>query len=106
MNQYYTYIMASRTKTLYTGVTNDLERRVCEHKSKSTKSFTSRYHVTNLVWYEEFQDVNDAIAAEKTIKGWRRAKKLALIEEQNSEWRDLAAGWNVVKEEIPRRTSE
>jgi putative endonuclease len=93
MKQYYTYIIASKSGTIYTGVTNDLERRVVEHKRKLVKGFTTKYHVTNLVWFEEFQDVNQAIDAEKTIKGWRRSKKVALIEEQKPEWRDLAADW-------------
>jgi putative endonuclease len=93
MKQYYTYIMASKTGTLYTGMTNDLERRVCEHKIKSAKGFTKKYNITRLVWHEEFHDVNEAISAEKVIKGWRRSKKVELIEEKNSEWIDLAADW-------------
>ena len=93
MKQYYTYIMASKTKTLYTGMTNDLERKVYEHRSKIVKGFTSKYNVTELVWYEEFLDVNEAISAEKVIKGWRRSKKVSLIEAQNPNWIVLAANW-------------
>ena len=91
MKKYYVYIMTNRTRTLYVGMTNDLERRVLEHKQKLVPGFTSKYNITMLVWYQDFDDVEQAISAEKTIKAWRREKKVALIEEMNSEWRDLAA---------------
>ena len=90
---YYVYIMANRSGTLYTGVTNDLERRVHEHRRKLVSGFTKRYRVTRLVCYEETDDVGAAIAREKEIKGWRRGKKVALVESVNPGWRDLAEGW-------------
>jgi len=85
------YIMASRSRVLYTGVTNDLARRVGEHKRGLTAGFTSRYHITRLVYFEEFCDVRDAIAREKQIKGWVRRRKVGLIEAKNPAWEDLAA---------------
>jgi putative endonuclease len=88
---WYVYILVSKTGTNYTGVTNDMERRLWEHKTASAKaSFARRYSVNKLVYLEEFGDVNDAIACEKRIKGWTRAKKHALITGKNPEWRDLA----------------
>jgi putative endonuclease len=85
--------MTNKSRTLYTGMTNDLERRVYEHKHKLVKGFTSKYNITRLVWYEEFGDVDQAIQCEKRIKGWLRAKKIALIESMNPQWKDLAAEW-------------
>ncbi len=93
MRHYYVYIMANIARTLYIGVTNDLERRVYQHRHKITPGFTSRYNLTQLVYYEEFGDIREAIAREKQLKGWLRAKKVALIEMMNPEWDDLAAGW-------------
>ena len=93
MRTYYVYIMASRSRVLYTGVTNDLARRVDEHKRSLTPGFTSRYHVTRLVHFEEFGDVRDAIALEKQLKGCVRARKVRLIEQQNHTWEDLAGTW-------------
>jgi putative endonuclease len=93
MKQYYVYIMASLARTIYTGVTNDLQRRVYEHKQKETPGFSQRYNVTRLVHYESTNSVHVAIAREKQIKGWTRAKKIALIETANPEWKDLAADW-------------
>ena len=90
---YYVYIMASRSKTLYIGVTNDLERRVQEHQAGITKGFTQKYNVIRLMYYEESNDVQTAIAREKELKGWRRSKKLALIESANPEWDDLSENW-------------
>ncbi len=87
------YIMASRSRVLYTGVTNDLARRVDEHKRGLAAGFTSRYHITRLVYFEEFSDVRDAIAREKQIKGWVRERKVGLIEAKNPAWEDLAARW-------------
>jgi putative endonuclease len=87
---YWVYMLASqRNGTLYIGVTNDLSRRVYEHRMRMTKGFTSRYGVTLLVWYEVHGDVNEAIGREKNLKTWRRAWKLRLIEEMNPDWRDL-----------------
>ncbi len=93
MRAYSVYIMASRSRVLYTGVTNDLARRVDEHKRSLTPGFTSTYHVTRLVYFEEFTDVRDAIAREKEIKGWVRRRKIQLIEERNPTWEDLADRW-------------
>ncbi len=87
---YWVYILASgRNGTLYTGVTNDLARRAWEHREGAAESFTRRHKVDQLVWYEAFEQMTDAIAHEKRIKGWRRAWKLELIERDNPEWRDL-----------------
>ncbi len=84
------YILASkRNGTLYTGVTNNLVRRVWEHKNHLVEGFTSRYEVTMLVWYEHHDSMHDAIVREKVLKKWRREWKLALIESVNPEWRDL-----------------
>jgi len=87
---YYVYIMSNRSKTIYTGVTNNLERRVYQHKSKQIQGFTAKYNLTRLVYYEETADVISAISREKTIKDWLRAKKIALIESVNPSWNDLA----------------
>ena len=89
--RYYVYIMSSASRTLYTGVTNDLERRVNEHKHGAASGFTRRYHIDRLVYFQETGDVGAAIAAEKQIKSLLRPKKLALIEEENPSWRDLSA---------------
>ncbi|MDH7794679.1 putative endonuclease [Beijerinckia sp. GAS462] len=87
---YWVYILASeRNGTLYIGVTNDLARRVYEHKTKAVPGFTSRYDVGLLVWYEEYSDVNDAIAREKALKRWERKWKLQLIAATNPQWFDL-----------------
>ncbi len=91
--QYYVYIMTNHSGTLYTGMTNDLRRRVWQHKQKLVAGFTKRYNITRLVYYEESADVKAAIAREKQIKGWLRKKKIALIESTNPGWKDLSAGW-------------
>jgi len=93
LKQYWVYIMTNKSCTLYTGVTNNLPRRVYEHQHKLVPGFTSKYNITMLVYYEEFTDVREAIAREKQIKGWLRAKKIALIETMNPEWRDLSTEW-------------
>lgn len=85
--------MASASRVLYTGVTNDLQRRVWEHKTKRIPGFTREYNVNRLVHFEDFCEINDAIAREKQIKGWLRRKKIALIEKSNGTWRDLSWGW-------------
>ena len=90
MRRFWVYILTSRNGTLYIGVTNDLERRVQEHKEKRVIGFTARYNVDRLVFFERFGDVVQAIAAEKKLKGWTRAKKIALIESDNPQWRDLS----------------
>jgi putative endonuclease len=87
------YILASRKNgTLYVGITADLRARVCQHKTGAVGGFTQQYHVKTLVYFEEFQEVRDAIAREKAIKGWTR-KKIGLIESANPDWDDLAVGW-------------
>jgi len=87
---YYVYILASkRNGTLYTGVTNDLIRRVMEHKEKIIKGFTSKYGADKLVYYESHRYINEAIRRESNIKAWKRKWKLELIEEENKEWKDL-----------------
>jgi len=93
MKRYYVYILASKSRVLYTGVTSDLYRRVAEHKHKQVPGFTARYNVHRLVYYEEYSRVSDAIAREKQIKGWLRQKKVALIEAHNPRWNDLSEGW-------------
>jgi len=93
MKQYYVYIMTNHSGTLYVGVTNDLRRRVWEHKQKLIEGFTKRYNITRLIYYEETSDANAAIAREKQIKGWLRKKKVALIESVNPGWKDLSESW-------------
>jgi putative endonuclease len=85
--------MASTSRTLYVGVTSNLEKRVFEHKNRLVKGFTSRYKIDMLVYYDMTSDAESAINREKQIKGWRRDRKIALIESMNPEWDDLAAGW-------------
>ena len=90
MRTYYVYILASQKKgTLYTGMTNNLRRRVGEHREKRTPGFTQKYGVTKLVYFEEYIDVRDAIVREKQIKGWVRRKKIALIESVNPGWKEI-----------------
>ncbi len=93
MKQYYVYIMTSATGTLYTGVTNNLERRVYQHKSKLIEGFTKKYNVNRLVYVEVFDDIRVAIGREKQIKGWRRSKKIELINSQNRKWKDISEDW-------------
>lgn len=91
---YYVYITASKKNgTLYIGVTNDLLRRMYEHKHNMVDGFTKKYKVHMLVYFEETNDVSAAILREKELKGWRRIKKLNLIENINYEWKDLSEGW-------------
>ena len=90
MKNYYIYIMANKTNTtIYIGITSDIIKRVWEHKNKVIDGFTKRYNVNKLVYYEETTDVNSAIAREKQLKGWNRAKKNKLIESTNPNWDDL-----------------
>ena len=91
MKSYFAYILTNFTnKVLYVGVTNDLIRRIYEHKNKLIKGFTQKYNLTKLVYFEEFSRIEDAIAAEKKIKGWLRFKKIKLIESVNPKWKDLS----------------
>ena len=90
MNQYYIYILSNkRNGTLYIGITNNLVKRVWEHKSKISEGFTNKYDVSNLVFFEETSDINSAIRREKQLKSWNRKWKLNLIENFNPKWRDL-----------------
>jgi putative endonuclease len=92
--RYYVYILTNSIRTvLYIGVTNDLFRRVWQHRNKALPGFTSRYNVNRLIHFEVFHDIRDAIGREKQIKGWSRAKKVGLIVQQNPQWNDLSAGW-------------
>jgi len=84
--------MTNKSKTLYTGVSNDLTRRVHEHKHKLIEEFTKKYNIDKLVYFELFNNVNDAIRREKQIKGWLRKKKITLIESINPQWKDLSEG--------------
>ncbi len=90
MKSYFTYILASKSRVLYIGVTNDIERRVREHKEKRNEGFTARYNVNRLVYFETYHDIRDAIVREKQIKGWLRERKVVLIESVNPTWRDLS----------------
>jgi putative endonuclease len=90
---YYVYLIASRSRVLYCGVTSNLRRRLEQHREGSIDGFTADYNCTRLVWFERFQDVNNAIAREKQIKRWRREKKIALIQQANPTWLDLYESW-------------
>jgi putative endonuclease len=89
----YVYIMTNRSKTLYTGVTSDLEKRVWEHKNHLREGFTSRYNIDRLVYFERFQNISSAIGREKQIKNMHRIDKMKLIVAMNPEWKDLSAEW-------------
>ena len=93
-HNYYVYILTNKHRTtLYIGVTNNLWLRINQHRRGEVKGFTQRYQLTRLVWFEHFCDINNAIAREKQLKGWLRAKKIALIEKRNPRWFDLSADW-------------
>lgn len=92
--------MTNKSRTLYTGVTNNLMRRVHEHKNKLVPGITSKYNIQFLVYYEAGADTRAAIAREKQIKGWLRAKKIALIDSMNAEWKDSAEEWIVLRHYI------
>ena len=92
--QYFVYLVTNYDRTvLYTGVTNSLERRMWQHKHGTFDGFAKRYHCDRLVYFEEYGEIDQAIAREKQIKGWTRAKKNALLETTNPQWNDLAADW-------------
>lgn len=93
LREFYVYIMASRKRVLYTGVTNDPLRRVYEHRRSLVPGFTARYNVSRLVYYEAFGDPESAIRREKQIKGWLRSKKITLVESMNPNWGDLSGPW-------------
>jgi len=90
MKSGYVYILASKSGVLYIGVTSDIEGRMLQHRQKAIEGFTKKYNVIRLVYYELFGEIRAAIAREKQIKGWLRAKKIALIESTNPAWRDLS----------------
>ncbi len=92
-SQYHVYILANASRMLYVGVTRDLLQRIYQHRETRVPGYTARYNLTRLVYYESTPNVTAAIAREKQLKGWLRAKKVALIEAQNPGWEDLAAGW-------------
>jgi putative endonuclease len=92
-HQYFVYIVSSRSGTLYIGMTNRVYRRALEHRRGDIEGFASKYHCDRLVYYESFDDVHKAIGREKQLKGWIRAKKIALIESKNPRWEDLADKW-------------
>ena len=93
MKTYYVYIMSNQTGTLYTGMTNNLERRIYEHKNGLGDGFTKKYNITRLIYFEETGDVQTALAREKEIKKWRRAKKLDLVRTVNPKFEDLSENW-------------
>ncbi len=88
-HRYFVYIMSSISKKIYIGVTNNLQRRVSEHKEEKIEGFTKKYKIKKLVYYEEINNIRWAIEREKQLKDWRREKKIKLIEKSNSKWRDL-----------------
>ncbi|MEA2344848.1 MAG: putative endonuclease [Thermoanaerobaculia bacterium] len=90
---YSTYILSNTSMTLYIGVTNNLARRVSEHKKGRGSAFTSRYHFDRLVYFEQTPDIRDAIAREKVLKGWSRKRKIELVKTMNPTWSDLSADW-------------
>ena len=90
MNNYYVYILSNASKTLYVGVTNDLRRRMYEHKNHLIPGFTSKYNLHKLVYLETFNSITEAIHREKQLKGWLRQKKIDLIEKENPGWNDLS----------------
>ena len=90
---YYTYIVASRSRTLYIGVTSNLEQRIWQHKNKEDEGFTAAYNCDRLVWFERYTNAGTAIAREKELKGWRRVRKIELIETTNPSWSDLGKSW-------------
>ena len=93
--RFWVYIMSSKSGTLYTGMTNSIDRRVFEHRNHLIEGFSAKYDCTRLVYLEEWQNVRSAINRETQIKSWRRAKKIALIEELNPHWDDLAQNWGL-----------
>ena len=92
-HQYFVYIVASRSGTLYIGMTNSIYRRALQHKRGEIEGFASKYHCNRLVYYESFDDVHKAIGREKQLKGWTRARKISVIETRNPRWEDLAEKW-------------
>jgi putative endonuclease len=101
--RYFVYIMASRSLNLYTGVTNSIYQRALQHKSGEIDGFTKKYNINRLLYYEIFEHIGNAIAREKQVKAWTRAKRIALIKSMNPTWQDLAESWGGKAElQIPR----
>lgn len=95
IHQYYVYILSNKKNgTLYIGVTNNLERRIFEHKNKLIEGFSKKYGLNKLIYFEIFQHIDEAIAREKRLKKWKRQWKINLIEEKNLDWNDLASDWS------------
>ncbi|MBF8249248.1 MAG: excinuclease ABC subunit C [Bacteroidetes bacterium] len=97
MSHYYVYIMSNKSRTLYIGYTNDLYRRVLEHKRRVVAGFTSKYNINRLLYWESYETMQTAIKRETRLKGWARAKKIALIEAMNPGWQDLSGDWEKEK---------
>jgi putative endonuclease len=93
MKTYYVYLMTNHNHTLYIGVTSELTGRVSQHREGTGSKFTSKYKINQLVYYEEFSNIEEAILREKQIKGWLREKKIELIESSNPNWQDLSVDW-------------
>ena len=104
--RYYAYIIASRTRVLYIGVTSSIEARVQQHRNKSFEGFTADYHCNRLVWYQSYDNPGSAIAREKQLKRWVREKKLALIEKTNPTWIDLSEDWGQPIQPAPKRAEK
>ena len=100
---YFTYIVASRSHTLYIGMTGNLQKRVFEHKAGTYEGFSCRYNCNRLVWFERYDDPRNAIGREKQLKRWRREKKIALIERVNPTWQDLSAEWYAIDPSLERK---
>ena len=101
---WFVYMLGSRSGVLYIGVTNDLERRLSEHKTGSVEGFTKKYRVNRLLWYERYDRIEDAIAREKQMKNWRRNKKQKLIERENPDYEDISREWYEAASPDPVRT--
>ena len=93
IHQYYVYILTNKSGTIYVGVTNNIKKRVYQHKNKLVEGFTKKYNIDILLYYEPFSDINSAIAREKMIKGWVRKKKIELINTINPNWIELSSNW-------------
>jgi putative endonuclease len=102
---YFTYMVASRSRTLYIGVTSNLSARVLQHKQKMFKGFTAQYNCDRLIWFESFSEIEHAIAREKQLKGWSRAKKIALIVTANPTWEDMSEQWYPHLQSTPNTVS-
>jgi putative endonuclease len=103
---YFTYIVASRSHTLYVGVTSNLQKRIFQHKWREHDGFTERYNCDRLVWFEIYQEVGNAIAREKQVKRWRREKKIGLIEKMIPVWVDLSKDWYDVEPADLKRATD